>query len=172
MRLTIQLNSVFLLVKLLVNLKKMNISSPSSSSLPENVIAAAREATYSLLPVKSKEKYQKAYKNFEKWANENGCLEINETVLMAFFQGKSQEWKSPSTLWSNWSMIRTMMKIEKNVDIVQFARLTAFLKQKNVGYKPKKAKVLTKADIERYLKEAPDGTSLLNKVDRSLKIEY
>lgn len=46
----------------------------------------------------------------------------------------------------------------------RFAKLTAFLKNQNRTYKPKKANVLQKEDIETFLREAPDDKFLLMKV--------
>ena len=70
------------------------------ANLPEFVETLAEEAMTSLLPTKSKGKYDKAYHNFEKWREENSINVINEKVLLAFFKGKLDENKSSS----NWTI--------------------------------------------------------------------
>ena len=39
-----------------------------------------------------------------------------------------------------------------------------FLKQNQVGYKPKKAKIFTKEEIDKFLLSAPDDEFLMKKV--------
>ncbi|RZC42920.1 hypothetical protein BDFB_014908, partial [Asbolus verrucosus] len=50
----------------------------------------------SLLPVKSKEKYENAYRQFNDWCKEKRVKEMKK-VLLAYFQQKSKAYKS-STL--------------------------------------------------------------------------
>jgi hypothetical protein len=48
--------------------------------------------------------------------------------------------------------------------ISRFHKLVAFLKKQNERYVPKKAKVLTKEQVETFILEAPDEKWLLSKV--------
>jgi hypothetical protein len=56
------------------------------SELPENILNAAGEALNSLIPEKSKERYDKAYNVFKQWQSENHTMVIEENVLLAYFQ--------------------------------------------------------------------------------------
>jgi hypothetical protein len=51
-----------------------------------------------------------------------------------------------------------------NVNISNYGKVTPFLKQNQVGYKPKKAKIFTKEQIDKYLLMAPDDDFLMKKV--------
>ncbi|KAJ8911108.1 hypothetical protein NQ315_003370 [Exocentrus adspersus] len=51
----------------------------------------------------------------------------------------------PTTLWSTYSMLKRTLNVKQR-------------------YRPKKSKVLTKLDIDKFLQEAPDETYLLLKV--------
>lgn len=125
---------------------------------------SARLAIQSLLPVKSKEKYEKAYGHFEDWCKEKRVKVINEEILLAYFEQKSRVYKS-STLWSTYSMLRTTLAMKKNIDIKKFPSLIAFLKRKSIGHHSKKSSVLTKSEIEKFIKEADDATYLMMKVN-------
>lgn len=48
--------------------------------------------------------------------------------------------------------------------VYRFGKLFMFLRRKNEGYSPKKAKVLSESDIIKFLLEADDNTWLLEKV--------
>jgi intergrase/recombinase len=68
-----------------------------------NIEESAALAVESVLPVKSKEKYENAYRQFDDWCKEKRVKEINEEALLAYFQQKSKVYKS-STLWSIYSL--------------------------------------------------------------------
>lgn len=53
---------------------------------------------------------------------------------------------------------------ENNIDIKKFVSLIAFIKRKSVGQLSKKSSVLTKSEVETFLKEADDTTYLMMKV--------
>lgn len=61
-------------------------------------------------------------------------------------------------------MLKTMLKLKKNVDLGKFFKLIAFLKKKMVGYRPKKSKILSADQVENFLTAAPDQSYLLMKV--------
>lgn len=124
--------------------------------MAENSIAeAALIACASLLPEKSKNRYNQAYEVFLKWCAEKIITEIDENVMLAYFLEKS-ETLSPPTLWSIYSMLKLTISINKNKDICCFKKLIAFLKRKNDGYTVRKSNVFTKEQITKFLLEAPD----------------
>lgn len=147
--------------------KKRNMS--DSEDLPSDIENAATSAVSSLLPEKSKRKYEQVYERFIRWCNQKGVKnETSDKVLLAYFEELSKMYKS-SSLWAYYSMLRATTLAKKNVDISKHNQLIAFLKRKADGYKPKKSKVFSKEEIARFLKEADDETFLLSKV-RMFKI--
>lgn len=128
-----------------------------------DIQAAAEEASKELLPEKSREIYEKQYKKFKEWCAYKNVENLNENVLLAYFYEKSKDFKA-STLWSHYSMLKSKLIIENNLDISKFSKLTAFLKRKNDGYNPKKSKILDADQVQRFLTEASDEDHLLTKV--------
>lgn len=63
---------------------------------------------------------------------------------------------SPSTLWSQFSIIKTTILLNHNADIKNYGKVTAFLKSKSIAYKPKNAKTPISNEVEKVLNEAPD----------------
>lgn len=141
----------------------MSESSASNDNMEDDIEESAKIAIQSLLPTKSKDKYEKAYRLFEDWSHQKGVTVITEAVLLAYFEQKSRVYQS-STLWSLYSMIRTTLSVKKNIDIKKFPSLIAFLKRKSVGHRSRKSSVLRKSEVEKFLKEADDKTYLMMKV--------
>ncbi|KAL0851950.1 hypothetical protein ABMA28_000232 [Loxostege sticticalis] len=83
--------------------------------------------------------------------------------MLAYFSELSAKLK-PSTLWSRFSMIKSMLKIRNNVDISEYPKLNAFLKRQSDGFTSKKSKILTSDEVEKFLNEAPDDRYLATKV--------
>lgn len=69
-----------------------------------------------------------------------------------------------SSLWSKYSMVKSMLMVNENVDISRYLKVRAFLKKQSVGYESKKAKTLSREEIIKFIKEAPDQSYLLAKV--------
>jgi hypothetical protein len=121
---------------------------------------SAALALNSLLPEKSKEKYKKAYKEFENWYSEKRVKHVNEEVLVAYFEQKSRTF----TLWSIYSMLRATFNVNKKIEIRNYPSLIAFIKRKSVGQLSKKFSLFAKFKMEKFLKEAENNTYLLKKV--------
>lgn len=139
----------------------------NANNLPAEIEVAAENAVRNLLPTKSRLLYEKAYNEFLKWCEEKQVKEYSEKVLLAYFSEKSSTYK-PSTLWSHYSMIRTSLSINKNININTFPKLIAFLKRTTDGFKPKKSKVLSRENIIKFIREAPDKDYLMIKVEINL----
>lgn len=135
----------------------------SDEEIPQEILDAANEASSQLIPPKSKLRYEKEYSIFEKWCAVKEVSRLQEEVFMAYFNHLSKKF-SPSSLWSKYSMIKSILKIKKNIDLGKYFKLTSYLKRLNDGYKPKKSKILEKSDIDKFLLEAPDHIYLLTKV--------
>lgn len=126
--------------------------------------AAASLACSSLLPEKSKRRYEAAYKCFKDWCHSKNTAQISETIMLAYFVDKSKVLKFPASLWCEYSMVKSVLFIEENIDISKFPKLKAFLKRKNDGYTPRKSNVFTREDINKFFTEADDSNFLLMKV--------
>ncbi|KAF2898567.1 hypothetical protein ILUMI_07612, partial [Ignelater luminosus] len=71
-------------------------SDESFLCIPEEIVKAASTATLNLLPEKSKGQYLKEYDLFIKWRVEKQVCSFTERVLLAYFEEKSKQWKSPT----------------------------------------------------------------------------
>lgn len=129
----------------------------------EQIEESAASATLSLLPEKSRKMYYKTYNNFKRWCESKNVINFNENVVLAYFNDEFKSYK-PSTLWSYYSMLKSTILVEKDVDISKFSKVIAYLKRKNAGFKPKKSKILSREQIDKFLLEAPDELYLLTKV--------
>ncbi|KAH0813878.1 hypothetical protein GEV33_008913 [Tenebrio molitor] len=88
---------------------------------------------------------------------------FSENILMTYF-GELSKKKKPTSLWTQYSMLRSTLSVHHDVDISKYLRLKALLKRKSLGYKPKRSKTLTSLEINRFLNEAPDEKYLFTKV--------
>jgi integrase len=139
------------------------------STTPPEIGAAAQSVTRNLLPEKSKELYEKRYDLFMDWCKKNGTVRISESVLLVYLSQQSQVC-SPNYLWSMYSMLKATILVKHNIDISNYTKVIAFLKKKNVGYQPKKAKPFTNEEINKFLISAPDDEFLQHKVSLILGI--
>ncbi|XP_074034709.1 uncharacterized protein [Leptinotarsa decemlineata] len=131
----------------------------------EDILKKAEQARESLIPSKSEAVYQKEYKIYLDWLTRKNVMpkDVTETVFLAYFQELSETY-SPNSLWTKWSMLKSMVTIHEKRDITKFNELQAFLKRKSKSYKPKKSAVLSPKDVIRFLKDAPNDIHLLHKV--------
>ncbi|KAJ3625554.1 hypothetical protein MTP99_016119 [Tenebrio molitor] len=72
--------------------------SSDSDDIPSDVEEAAQSAISSVIPNKSKAKYDLAYEKLEKWCEGKNKNHINEKILLAYFEGKKT--LKASTLWT------------------------------------------------------------------------
>lgn len=110
-------------------------------------------------------KYNQTYVQFTKWNKSTGDRPISQNVLLEYFQDLATRSK-PSTLFAVYSMLKSTFRSKDDVDISNYSRLLEYLKEKNTGYKPVKAKVFLDGEIERFVNEAPDDKWLDVKVNR------
>ncbi|KAJ8979282.1 hypothetical protein NQ317_004427 [Molorchus minor] len=129
----------------------------------EEIVEAANIAISNLLPTKSRYRYDIAYNRFKKWCAEKHVQVYSENVLLAYFSENAKNYKS-STLWAQYSMVKSCLIIYDNIDISKFPKLIAFLKRTGDGYQAKKSKILTKSEIDRFLSSADDKEFLMIKV--------
>ncbi|CAB0039183.1 unnamed protein product [Trichogramma brassicae] len=88
-----------------------------------------------------------------------------ENNLIVYFKYLKETRKlSPSTLWSIWSMLRSTLSTNEDIDIKQFQRLKNLVKNNSKGYKPKKSSVFQWKEIMKFIEEAPDEQYLATKI--------
>lgn len=141
----------------------MSSDSENEILTPPNITKAAEEASTSLLPVKSRERYETVYRKFMEWRLRNNIKSFSENVMLAYFQELSEKIK-PSSLWAFYSMLRTTINMNHNVNIATYSKLIILLKRKSDGFRSKKSKVLTAKNINDFLENAPDSQYLFIKV--------
>lgn len=86
--------------------------------------------------------------------------------MIKFICSFQSEKYTPNSLWTKYSILKAMLIVNENVDISCFDRLAPFLKNKSIGYVPKKSKVLTGDQVMMFLNNAPDENYLLHKVKK------
>lgn len=109
---------------------------------------------------------EKEYKRFFDWCTQNNLKNITENNLIDYFEflgGQSNK------LWTIYSMLRTMLKTQRNIDITKFAKLKIVLKRlSSDGYGTTKSKTLETFDIYRFIADAPDDKYLAMKVSHQI----
>ena len=135
---------------------------------PPKLRKIATSEAWNLLPSKSKQRYEKQYDLFNLWKKKKKTKLISENIVFAYIVERSTK-VNPTTLWSEFSMLKSTIKIKDNVNIGLFNRVVAFLKQKSSSHKPKKSKIFTRDDIIKFLIEAPDNEYLMMKVSTFFK---
>lgn len=70
--------------------------------------------------------------------------------------------KKASTLWANYSMLKSTLAVKEDVNISKFSKLIAYLKRQNSGYKPKKSAVSSREEVSKFINEAPNSIILFN----------
>lgn len=127
------------------------------------ICEAIGNASFDLLPPKSRAIYETSYKSFAEWRNSCGVQQITEPVMVEYFEKLAKQYK-PSTLWAQYSMLKTTIRVHDKVDTNAYQSLSAFIKDQARNAQPQKAKVLTADDVRRFLNEAPNDQHLLTKV--------
>ena len=125
----------------------INNDQPSCSSfIRQHLREKAQAATELLMPKKSKDRYMAAYKAFIKWQEKEGTNSFSEEVMLAYFSELTQRYK-PSSLWSIYSMVATVVRIRHNVDPMKYPQLKSLARKNSKGYVPKKSKVLSTKNV-------------------------
>lgn len=130
---------------------------------PPDVQEVAKLTTLNLLPQRSRKKYELTYKNFMDWRRTKSTNSFSENVLLAYFSELAEKYKS-STLWSQYSFLRSTLSIHNNINIETYPKLRAFLKRKSEGYQATKSRTFTPAEIDEFVCKAPDEIYLVTKV--------
>jgi hypothetical protein len=122
-----------------------------------------KEAMTAMLPCASREQYVQTYDKFQEWRKEKNLMgKTNEKELFAYLHHMlvSNKWVSPGTLWSRFSILRSMILAKEGLDIKTKnvnSTIQTWLKRIGANHKPKQANMFTKEEIRRFLKESPDA---------------
>lgn len=131
--------------------------------MSDKIAEKAQKISANLGPRLSKKKYEEWYCKFMTWREQNFCLEkdINEDQLLVYFAEHSEEKKvAPSTLFPLYSMLKSKIYNYHQLDISKYRKLYSYIKDKNIGYRPRKAKALSEDNINIFLSTAPDDIYL------------
>ncbi|XP_036141434.1 uncharacterized protein LOC105833640 isoform X3 [Monomorium pharaonis] len=150
---------------------EMNTKTPIKLETLENdskftsldIFQTAEKTTENLLPSKSKDKYLTTYNKFMNWKAKKKFESLSENIMLTYFMELSNTHVS-STLWTIYSMLRSTLSINNNINISYYKKVRAFLKKQAIGFQTKKSKVLTIEQIKKFLDKAPDRTYLVTKV--------
>lgn len=77
----------------------------SENDTPPEIREAASTTLEGLVPEKSKERYHISYQKFMDWRRDKAYL------------GQLSETYKPSSLWSIYSMLRSVLNLKHNIDI-------------------------------------------------------
>ena len=116
-----------------------------------------------LLPPKSRARYMVAYDKFMEWQRSNNCYSFEEVVFHKYMKELAKKQK-PSSLWSVYSMLKSVCSAKHKLDISRYSNLILFLKRQSAGYQVKKAVTLTEEEVSTFLNNAPDEIYLATKV--------
>jgi len=126
----------------------------------EEILQKASEICSGLLPTKSKNRYESEFSRFMEWRIAKNVQTFSENVLMIYFEELSGKYKY-STLWTIFSMLKSTLSANHNIDLASYKKLQALIKRKSENYVPKKSQILTEEDFSRFLTKASDDKYLL-----------
>ena len=130
---------------------------------PPDLKEEVEKSLAELLPEKSKGLYNATYDSFRKWMTSKRAKSISENTVLGYFPELAKTFKA-STLWAKYSMLKATVKLNDNIDISCFNKVTALLKRKSVGFRSTKSRLLTNTEVEKFIKEAPNRIYLATKV--------
>lgn len=134
----------------------------SDMDISSDIEESANLAINSIIPSKSRNRYEEVYKKFEKWCQQKKVKNVCEKVLLAYFE--TMKHYKASTVWTTYSMLKAELNVKRNIDIQKYTILVAFLKRKSAGYHAKKSLILTRENFEKFVREADDRKFLFAKV--------
>ena len=122
-----------------------------------------REAMSKMLPVASGGQYTIVYDKFQEWRTEHqltGPTSEKQIFAYLYHMLESNKWVSPGTLWSRFSMLRTMILSREGLDIKGTninSTIQTWLKRLGATHRPKQAHIFSKEETRRFIQEAPEG---------------
>ena len=112
---------------------------PQQPSTPEHIRVLAQAAMNDTLP-ESADTYQLIYSKFINWKKENKLESFSENVILSYFYHLSTDRNlKPTTMWSYYSMLKSMIKLKHKINIKDYNLVFSYLKRKSDGYEPTQA---------------------------------
>lgn len=138
----------------------------SEISFKEEIIDSDHDRAEKIvtIPEKSRKRYETAYKEFMDWRRLKKLNSFSEDVFLGYFKDFLEESKSPSSLYRDYCILKTMLYINHNVTIGDYSELRTFVNSKYKSHQAKKAKPFTSLEINRFITEASDSRYLVTKV--------
>jgi hypothetical protein len=68
----------------------------------DEIKEAVNIASTSALPEKSRNRYEFTYESFKNWCGRKNVSTVMHKVMLAYILGRSQQLKSPASLWCDW----------------------------------------------------------------------
>lgn len=116
------------------------------------------------IPEKSRKTYELTYQAFMDWRRRNEVDSFSQEVLLAYFKDIWKNYKSPFTLYRQYTILKITLNVNHNINLGTYSKLRKFVKCQNEGYQVKKAKTFTPSEINKFIDEAPDDQYLVTKV--------
>ena len=104
-----------------------------------------------LIPKRSRFCYLNVYNQFIHWVNEHKIQEINEEVLIVYFDELNQSGFKPSTLYKISSAIKSILNALLRMNIDEYSLLKKWLFNNSTNYHPHQAPIFTKEEIHQFL---------------------
>lgn len=124
--------------------------------IPFELLQNAQQAQMELLPIKSRERYNRVYKVFKDWQKEHGVKIVSSAVILSYFYELDQKKYQPTSLWAFYSMLKATIRANEDIDLGKYPNVTAFLKSKSDGFTSKKAHVFTEENVKKFFDDAAD----------------
>ena len=112
----------------------------------------AQDVKKLLIPKKSALRYETLFLQMQEWKRVNGLPENDYTqdTLLVYFDEISKRY-APSTLWTHYSAIKKVLKVQKDVSIKGYENLQDLLKINSSGHVPKKSQASLLTFIKNFL---------------------
>ncbi|GLG94592.1 uncharacterized protein GBIM_01781 [Gryllus bimaculatus] len=91
-------------------------SQENTNNYPDDILEKESSSSVDLLPEKTKLRYEKEYQDFQHWRQCKDIDFVNETVMLAYAEEKSDTY-SPTSLWTKFSMLKLALKVHESIDI-------------------------------------------------------
>ena len=101
----------------------------SCSDLPPELQKISNNVKENILPDKSACRYKAAYNAFLDWKTKNNLTVTSEDCLLVYFQQIIMAKYSPNSCWSYYSMIKSLIRVKKDIDISKYHSLSYTLKK-------------------------------------------
>ena len=113
---------------------------------------SAKEVNQDTFPLKSKEVYKDAYRQFERFLKANGhfiagVVPSEEAFLNYFSYLKNEKHFAPTSIWCTSAKLNACLKREFGVRLQNYPSVSELLKSFESGHKVKKSKVFSPQEV-------------------------